>query len=42
VARRSPEKQDKQAGKEDDEAGNNQNSLVARVVEEFGWVAKEA
>lgn len=36
--RRFPEKQ---AGKENDEAGYNHYSLVARVVEEFGWVAKK-
>lgn len=35
--RRSPEKQEKQAGKEnDDEAGYNQYSLVVRIVEAFG------
>ena len=42
--RRSPEKQEKQekqAGKENDEAGYNQYSLVVRIVEEFGWVAKK-
>ena len=36
--RRSPEKQ---AGKENDEAGYNQYALVVRIVEEFGWVAKK-
>ena len=39
--RRSPEKQEKQAGKENDEAGYSQYSLVVRIVEEFGWVAKK-
>ena len=34
-------KAEKQAGKENDEAGYNQYSLVARVVEEFGWISKE-
>jgi hypothetical protein len=39
--RRSPEKQEKQAGKDNNEAGYNHHSLVARVVEKFGWVAKK-
>ena len=39
--RRFPEKQEKQAGKENDEAGYNQYSLVVRIVEAFGWVVKK-
>ena len=39
--RRSPKKQEKQAGKENDKTRYNQYSLVARIAEEFGWVAKK-
>ncbi len=41
MPRCSPEKQEKQAGKENDESGCNQYSLVTRVVDEFDWVAKK-